>query len=215
MQRLCVACGRAWARPQLDLRLFCHFERVVDLDAKVSHRALKLGMTEQQLHRPEVLRAPIDQGGFGASDRMRSIGRWIKPEFGDPAFQNPGVLPSAKMGRLVDSAWEQEVVRSKSSLLDPLLNCVARRRCDLKLHGTLRLLLHDDGSRGDLIAMTDVANLQLHQIAAPELAVNAKIEKRKFTNPVCHLKADPQRPNVLQLEGRLLTDDLSLFQGSR
>jgi hypothetical protein len=114
------------------------------------------------------------------------------------------------MGRLVDSAWKQEVVGSKSGLLDPLLNCVARRRCDLKLHGTLRLLLHDDGSRGDLVAMTDVANLQFHQVAAPELAVNAEIEQRKFTNSVCHLKADPQRPNVLQLEGRLLTDNLSL-----
>jgi hypothetical protein len=74
----------------------------------------------------------------------------------------------------------------------------------------LRLLLHDDGPRGDLIAMTDVANLQFHQVAAPELAVNAEIEQRKFTDSVCHLKAHSQRPDVLQLERRLLTDDLSL-----
>ncbi len=33
---------------KLHLGLFCHFQRIVYLDAKITHRALKLGMAEKQ-----------------------------------------------------------------------------------------------------------------------------------------------------------------------
>lgn len=38
--------------------LLCHFQRIVDFDAKVSHRALQLGMSEKELDCPKVLRSP-------------------------------------------------------------------------------------------------------------------------------------------------------------
>jgi len=44
-----------------DFGLFCHFEGVIYLDTEVANSALKLGMAEQQLHRPKVLRSPINQ----------------------------------------------------------------------------------------------------------------------------------------------------------
>jgi len=71
-------------------------------------------------------------------------------------------------------------------------------------------LLHDDSSRGDLIAMANVAHPQLDEIAASELAVDAEIEQCELANPAGHLRPNPQRPNVLQLERRLLTNDLSI-----
>jgi hypothetical protein len=41
-------------RLNLYLRLFCHFQRIVDLDAQVPHSALQLRVTEQQLHDPQI-----------------------------------------------------------------------------------------------------------------------------------------------------------------
>jgi hypothetical protein len=42
--------------------LFCDRERVVDLDAKITDRALDLGVIEQELYGAKVSGAPVDQG---------------------------------------------------------------------------------------------------------------------------------------------------------
>jgi len=41
-------------------------------------------------------------------------------------------------------------------------------------------LLHDNCPDSDPLAVTDVSNLQLEQVASPQLAVDAKIEQREF-----------------------------------
>ena len=50
-----------------DVDLFGHFQRIVDLDAQVADRAVEIRVTEQQLNRPQVLRATVDQRRFGAA----------------------------------------------------------------------------------------------------------------------------------------------------
>jgi hypothetical protein len=50
-----------------DFRLLGDFEGIINLDAQVSHRRLKLGVTEQQLHGTQILGAPIDQRRLGPS----------------------------------------------------------------------------------------------------------------------------------------------------
>jgi len=52
-----------------DFGLFGHLERVVHLDIKVSNRALKLGMAQEQLNRAQVLGASIYQGCLRAAHR--------------------------------------------------------------------------------------------------------------------------------------------------
>jgi hypothetical protein len=46
--------------------LFRYRQGIIDLDAEISDRAFDLGMPEQELDGPEITRAPIDQGSFGA-----------------------------------------------------------------------------------------------------------------------------------------------------
>ncbi len=43
-----------------DFRLLSHFERVVNLDSKISHSTFELGVAQQQLHGSQVLSATID-----------------------------------------------------------------------------------------------------------------------------------------------------------
>ena len=49
---------------KLNLYLLRELKRIVDLNTKVADRALELCVAQQQLYRPQVLRAPIDQSGF-------------------------------------------------------------------------------------------------------------------------------------------------------
>ena len=90
----------------------------------------------------------------------------------------------------MDPAGEKEIFRSKASLLDPGLDGIARWRCDLELHRSLRLLLHDDRSGCDLLAMADIANLEFHEVTASQFAVNAEVEQRKLSDAALHLKAN-------------------------
>ena len=43
-----------------DIRLLGDFQRIIDFDAKVPDRILQLGVTQQQLHRPQVLCPAVD-----------------------------------------------------------------------------------------------------------------------------------------------------------
>lgn len=57
--------------------LLCHFQRIVDFDAKVSHRAFQLGMSEKELNCPKVLRTPVDQRRLGSAHGVRAIRRRV------------------------------------------------------------------------------------------------------------------------------------------
>jgi hypothetical protein len=47
--------------------LFRYCQGVIYLDAQISDGAFDRGVPEQKLDRPEISRAPIDQGRLGAS----------------------------------------------------------------------------------------------------------------------------------------------------
>lgn len=58
--------------------------------------------------------------------------------------------------------------------------------------------------------MTHVPDLERDEVASAQLAVDAEVEQCEFAPPSLHLEGDAQRPDVLELEGRLLPDKLAL-----
>jgi hypothetical protein len=64
--------GGVWSAPpgSSDVNLLRYCDGVVDLYAEVSDGALDLRVPQQELHRPQIACAPIDQGRFRASERM-------------------------------------------------------------------------------------------------------------------------------------------------
>jgi hypothetical protein len=82
----------------LDFCLLCYFERVVDLDSEITVRALKLGMPEQQLNGPQVLRAPVDQRCFCSPHRVGAIRNSIQTDRTHPGSDNACVLPGGQVG---------------------------------------------------------------------------------------------------------------------
>ena len=158
----------------------------------------------------QVLGAPIDQCRLGSSHRVRAVVCRVKTELLDPAFENPRVLPRSQMWRIANTTWEHERVRLQSRLLDPLLYGVSGGRRDLELHWALGLVLHHDCAGCHLVAMTNISDLQADKVAAPELAVDSQVEKRKLADSVFHLKAHSERLNVSKLERGLLPYDFAL-----
>jgi hypothetical protein len=132
--RVCKARDRFWlararwlAGTDLHLRLLSHFERVVYLDAEISNRAFKFRVAEQQLHRPQVLGASVNQRSLGATHGVCLVGCIIKSDRRNPAMYDACILPCRDMWRPVNSAGKQEIRRCQLRCLDPGLHALASR----------------------------------------------------------------------------------------
>ena len=91
---------------------------------------------------------------------------------------------------------------------DPGSDRVSRLLSDLKLHRSLRLLLHDNRAWGDMNALDHITNAKPDQIASAQLAVNGEVEQREFTSSMIELQSNPDGPDLLQLQRWLLADQL-------
>jgi hypothetical protein len=96
--------------------------------AEVADNALELRVSKQQLYCPEVFRLPVDQRRLRSPHRVRSVCGRVKPDLLDPTLQNPCVLSSTKVGRIVDPAGEQVAFLGKVSRLDPGVVSANRRK---------------------------------------------------------------------------------------
>jgi hypothetical protein len=58
--------------------------------------------------------------------------------------------------------------------------------------------------------MTNVPDLERDEVTAAQLAVDPQVEESELPHPTFHLEPNAQCPGVLELERRLLSDDLAL-----
>ena len=86
----------------------------------------------------------------------------------------------------------------------PLADCAPGLLGDLELHRPARLLLNDGCAVTDPTADADIVDLQPHEIAAPEFAVDREVEQGEVAGSALHLEPDPDRPHVLRLQRALL-----------
>jgi hypothetical protein len=124
-----------------DFGLLGDLERVIDLDAKIPHRAFELRVAKEELDGSQVPSSPVDQSWLRASDRVGSVRGRIEADLLHPPIDNSSVLPSAKVRRRVQSAGKQIVVAAQHRRLDPCLDGLPRCWGDLELHWPLGLLL--------------------------------------------------------------------------
>lgn len=81
LRRLAPKAGEA----ALGLGLLRHLQGILHLDPEVSDRALELGMPEQDLDGPQVLRASVYERRLGPAHAVRSICMAVQPDSGDPS----------------------------------------------------------------------------------------------------------------------------------
>ena len=209
-QRLSGAANRRTGpRLRLHLRLFCHFERIINFDTQVPHGAFQLAMPEQELDRAKILCPSINEGGLGAPQRVRSVGRRIQTDLPHPATDDASILTRGEVRRAAKPAWEHEIVSSQTSLPKPRAQNLPRLFRNLELHRALSFLLHNDRPCSDPVSVDKIADPQLHEIARSQFTIDGQVKERQFSNSAAQLQPDPNRPDVLQAQRRFLSDEFS------
>lgn len=91
-------------------------------------------------------------------------------------------------------------------LFDPGSNRLPGLLGDLELNRSMCLALHDHGAWQNDLALSDVANSQVDQVAPAQLAVDGGVEQSQVPRLFRKLEPYADCPDFLQLEGRLLSD---------
>ena len=76
-----------------------------------------------------------------------------------------------------------------------------------KAHGALKLAVAEQKLHGAQLLR---APAELHDVACPQLAVDAEVEESKVPQTALELQTNPDSPNLPQSEGGLLPDQLAL-----
>ena len=92
----------------------------------------------------------------------------------------------------------------------PCRYCIPRLLGDLELHWSLCFLLHDNRAAGDMTALDHIVDAQRDQITPAQFAVDGKVEQCEFPGSMIQLQPNPDRPDLLWFQWRLLAEQLPL-----
>lgn len=94
-----------------------------------------------------------------------------------PIIDEPGILAGAEMPITINPAGKDIIVNRAAPPLKPSEQAGTSVWEQFELDRPTRFLLHHNCPRADLPAADNVANLYLHQVTAPELAVDRQVEQ--------------------------------------
>jgi hypothetical protein len=92
--------------------LFRYCKSVIDFDAEIADCAFDLRMTKQKQDSPQVTRAPLDEGSFGAAQGMRPKQSGVQSDAADPLGDEPCILASCQATGRAAMAGEQKLAGS-------------------------------------------------------------------------------------------------------
>ena len=150
--------GRACLlRPGIsDVNLLRYCQGVIYFDAQISDGAFDLRVPEQKLDRPEISSAPIDEGSFSASQRMRSILPRIQPDTTDPIRYQARILACGDTCFGTAASCEQELagpfVGGLHIIIDRLASLFAQFKSDRSAGLLLAYSCAIRSGRGELAA---------------------------------------------------------------
>lgn len=128
-------------------------------------------------------------------------------------MDDPGILPGRQVRLHSDPAGKEVPGAPASNVGKPRLDRSSGLLGDLELHRTACLLLNDGRAVTDPAADADIVDLQPHEIAAPEFAVDREVEQGEVAGSALYLEPDPDRPHVLRLQRALLPNEAPFVPG--
>jgi hypothetical protein len=78
--------------PTSDVDLLCDCQGIIHFNAKIPTGALDLSVTEKQLYRSQIARAPIDQRRLGSAKRVSAEDVRVKTNPSNPRRNKPSIL---------------------------------------------------------------------------------------------------------------------------
>jgi hypothetical protein len=113
----------------------------------------------------------------------------------------------------VAAALEQKIAGTLPARRKVLVSRLARLLSNLKPDRPTGFALPNGGTVDRITMGRDVLDLEAHQVAATQLAINRQIEERQVSLAPCELQPCPNRPNVLRLQRWFRSDPLGLVPG--
>ena len=177
-----------------ELHRFSDGESIFELDTEVAHSAIHLRLAEQEVHSAEVASLAIYLRHLGSPHGLSAIGAWLETDRSHPVPHEAGVLPCRDMSAFVKAPGPEVFGPDHQRNLKPSRDGFPRPLGDFEAHRPPGFALDDRGAALDLSGRIDVGDLQLHQVASAQLAVDGEIEERQLASPLCDLEADRDRP---------------------
>ncbi len=148
-------------------------------------------MAKQYLNGTYIPGLAIDQGDLGPAKRVCSVAGRLNADLMKPSFEQARIVARGEAGPVVPSGGEQEITFPGPPLAYPGEDAVARSLRHLEANRRSRLLLNDQRSASHDAAGQHVANPQLNEIAAPELAVDCEVEESKVSRSALPFQMEP------------------------
>ena len=154
-----------------DLDFLGDLNGIVNLDAKISNRALDLRVA----HRTQVAGSPIDQC-FGSAQGVRAELERIEADTGDPLADKAGVLTCREAMSVAAATCKQELSPLPASLPEILVDGLPRLLGQLEPDRATGLLLADCCSIERVAIGGHIVDADCHDIAASQFAVDGEIK---------------------------------------
>ncbi len=145
---------------------------ILHVDSKVANRILDLAKAEQDLNGAKIAGGAVDYRCLRSAKRMRPILASHETDTCYPFVDGARVLAGAEMPTTINPAGKDIIVHRAAAPIQPSQKARPSIRQQFELNRPSRLLLHHDCPRSDLSAADNVADLHLHQVAAPKFAID-------------------------------------------
>lgn len=106
---------------------------------------------------------------------------------------------------MINPARKYIIVQCAAAPIQPSEQARPSIRQQFELNGPSRFLLHHDCPRSDLSAADNVADLHLHQVTTPKLAVVRQIKQRAIAQAAALVEVISNFPNLFRLQGTFCT----------
>jgi hypothetical protein len=140
---------------------------------------------------------------------VRAILGTAKSDCLNPLIDKSSVLARAEVAGMVNSARKSVVVGRAAATFEPSEQARSDIGCQLELHGLSGLPLDDDRSGPDVGPRYEITNLDFHQVAAAQLAVDRQVEQRPVANAAFAIQEEANGPDLLLRQRALGADGLA------
>src|SRR3984893_2541584 len=137
----------------------------------------------------------------------------IEPNAADPIGDQTGILTRRHALPRPSMSAEQELARFLAGGSQVVVNGLPGLLGDFEPDRNARLFLPDGGAIDGVSMGRDVVDLESHDIATAQLAVDGEIEHRQISGASLDLQLGPDRPNMLWSQRGLCPDQLAFVPG--
>lgn len=193
--RFKMASGRTVRQDVSDINALSDARGIFEFEAKITHCAVDIRMTKQQLHRAQVACLAVNLRRFCTAKGMRAVTTWFKANCRHPIAHEPAVLAGGDVQPIMEPAGEDKAAGKHLGRFDPRQDGIACVFGQFKLHRSLGLALDHRNALWHAIIFYPVRHRQSGKITAAQLAIDGDLEQSQIAQIARAFEPCPDCPN--------------------